>query len=338
MNYKIKKNTNIFINNHDSIKTDVKEIYNYNNEDLKINTKGLSYISQYSGIKKVKKKDIYILLNDREIKILQNNESKKNKIISLENCLDIRAEMINYFIENKYNKNYIRLEIEIYEGILIPQGNYQISFEKDKIPFQMHLFEDKEYYQDYGYTYYQFSLENIKSIYISFNIGLIQKDKKNNALLNNNGNIYLFDNSTINIKNIDNIKNSINQNKYIQEFQITEINKLHKKECYLIPNVKEYILIQINNMNKFNIDTYSLINNIQIFQINKNHIIYKLVSKDTIIEKFKSKLNIFSYIMFGILLGKYYYYFKTKKNIINLKKKYNKLENSYKYLIENLQS
>lgn len=335
MNYKINKNKNIFTQKYNNVKTNVNKIYNYNNDNLKINTEGVSYISQYSENKKVTKIIIYnLFLSQKEIKILNDNKGKNNKIINLNNSLNVEAKLINYTSVTRDNKTFTSIEVEIYKGIFIPQGDYQIIFDNGKVSFKIVLYEEKKYQEDQGYTFYNFSSEINKNLYISFNILLLQENKNINEVLNNgNGNVYLFEKSML---NFENIQNSIREKKYIQEFNIIEINKLYKQEYYLISKAKDYTLIHLNNINKYGIYTKSIINNIQIYQINKNNILYNFESKETFIEKTKIKLYIFIYVVIGIIIGKYYYCSKTKQKITYLKQKYNKLENSYKYIIGTL--
>ena len=124
------------------------------------------------------------------------------------------------------------------------------------------------------------------------------------------------------------------QNNIVKKFPVNNVNIWNEHEYYFNPKKKNYLLVQTHSCNSIGKCVETMVSNIQIYKFDKDNIIYKYESENNLIDKTKHQMkNILLFIM-GIIFAKYYYNYKNIVDLKKLKKKYNKLESAYKFILK----
>jgi hypothetical protein len=345
MNYKRSESKNIITNIKKNLKSDTKK-WEGENYDYNIEINENTFISKYYGSKRSKNITLYnIEIDNKDIEILKNNISNDIDIVSIDTRFNVVAKIISYTIHDD-EKNLVDFNVQIQEGDIFPNSEYRIILPTKYFDIKPSIIKKNKYYEEWGYSVYTFENNEDnedRQIYISFKNGLINKtiehkDKINisNFSSNNhqNGCVYLleYDNEKYLSYNI--IKDMIINNEIIQKFPINRFNTWNKHELYFKPIKNNYLLVQTHNCNELGECQETMIKDIEIYNFEKNNILYTYESKENLLDKTKIQVKNLFIFFIGIIFAKYYYNYRNNKNLKDLEKKYNKLESAYKFILK----
>ena len=141
------------------------------------------------------------------------------------------------------------------------------------------------------YSIYTFENNEDKQIYISFKTALINDSTENkdqiiipNFSSNNhlNGWLYLLEYPNNNYFSYDLIKNMIINNEIIEKFPINKLNSWNNHEFYFKPIKNNYFLVQTHSCDEMGECKETMIKDIEIYNFEKNNILYKYESKENL--------------------------------------------------------
>ena len=337
MQYKKIEKENIIRNKRKNINSETTVHTKYNNSDYNIDIDKYTHISHYNGIRN--KKNITmcnLIITEEQKKIIENNKGKGNKIIALDNSFPINAKLLSYEIKKINNVYFSNLNIEIYDGQIIPNGVYKIIFKNQEFEVKNLMFRTNEYHENWGYSVYFFQLKKIQKFFLSFKTGIINNeiDTMGNFLNHYNGCVYLIESSKIKLQTNENIQQIIINNDYLYKFQIDQAHRLIHHESIIEAKDKEYILVQAHKIDKKGDCIKSIITDIIICNYDSKEMKYSYEPYHNSLENIKNHTkNLFIFII-GIIFAKYYYNFSNSRKMKNIEKKYNKLESAYKYILK----
>ena len=334
MDYKRVENTNLIGESYNYINSELKVFNSYQNPLFNLKSEGTCYISQYSNHKKIKKMTLLnIEITKVESEIIENNKNNI-KITSINDSFEINAEILKYYVKEIDSKYYLDIDIDIYEGQIAPKSKYKISFDNYILEIQPLFYRIKEYYEDWGYTTHSFCVKEKEKIYLSFQLALMDNKIDKNTQLNKhkNGSVYLFEKKII--EEGDNIKDLIEEGKFIKQFIINEVNKWNKCQYFFISEKNDYILVKTNNVNKSGIIIPSLINKLIVNQLDEENLLYDHKIQNNFYSKYQNTIFNFLPLLLGIIIGKYLFLYKYDINLQKEKKKYRRIEAAYKYFLK----
>ena len=170
---------------------------------------------------------------------------------------------------------------------------------------------------------------------MSFQIALMDNKLDTNIQLNKhkNGSVYLFEKQIIEIED-KNIKDLIEEGKFIKQFDISEVNKWNKYQYLFISESNDYLLVKANNINKLGFIIPSLINKLIVNQLNEENLLYNHKIQNNFYSKYQNTIFNFLPLLLGLIIGKYLFLYKYDMDLKKEKKKYSRIETAYKYFLK----
>lgn len=335
MDYKRLENTNLIGESNNYINSELKIFNSYQNPLFNLKSEGTCYISQYSNHKKIKRMTLFnIEITKDENEIIESNKNNI-KITNVDNSFEIDAEILKYYVKEIDDKHYLSIDVYIYKGQIVPKGKYKIFFDNYILEIKPLFYKIKEYYEDWCYTTHHFSVKKKEKIYLAFGTALMDNKIDTDIQLNKhkNGSVYLFEQQIIE-KEGQNIKDLIEEGKFIKQFDISEVNEWNKYQYLFISESNDYLLVKTNNINKSGLIIPSLINKLIVNQLNEENLLYNHKVQNNFYSKYQNSIFNFLPFFLGLIIGKYLFLYRYGIDLKKEKKKYTRIEAAYKYFLK----